>query len=134
MRLHTKPFAEQADVDMTPMLDVVFILLIFFVVTSSFIREHSVALDRPSQSASPDPGKSPIFHLRIDEQGQYWIRQRSVDERLLLAEFQQAQAEQPDLGLLIEAHHSTSTQSLIAAVDAAKGTGITNVKVAAYKE
>lgn len=74
---------QEADVDMTPMLDIVFILLIFFIVTTSFIKEEGLLINRPKAKNNPSQVNSPAVVVQIAETGQLKFNGKLVDiERL----------------------------------------------------
>lgn len=122
----------EANVDMTPMLDVVFILLIFFIVTTTFLRSESLSFNRPKANPAPPEVSAKLLHLRVSDDNQYWLDQRAVDPRLLAAQLQKARAGRESLNMLIEAAHQADTDVVIQAVDLARAAGIEKVSVATF--
>jgi len=121
---------EEAQIDMTPMLDVVFIMLIFFIVTSSFVRESGVDVTRPSAdtAVSTDTGS---VQIGINSRNEVWIDKRLVDPRAVRANVERALAENAGAAVLIVADESSNTDTLIKVMDQARLAGAENISVAA---
>jgi len=121
---------EEAQIDMTPMLDVVFIMLIFFIVTSSFVRETGVDVSRPSAdtAVSTDSGS---VQIGITSRNEIWIDKREVDPRAVRANVEKALAENPGAAVVIVADEGSNTSTLIKVMDQARLAGAENVSVAA---
>jgi biopolymer transport protein ExbD len=121
---------EEAQIDMTPMLDVVFIMLIFFIVTSSFVKETGVDVSRPSAqtAVTTDAGSVQIGITASDE---IWIDKRRIDPRAVRANVEKALAENPGSGVVIVADEGSNTSVLIKVMDQARLAGSDNVSVAA---
>ena len=83
-RQHTSPDADENAIDMTPMLDIVFIMLIFFIVTTSFVKESGVTVSRPSAQTAEQDKKGNIM-VAIKPNGEIWIDKRAVDVRSVRA-------------------------------------------------
>ena len=124
--------SDEADVDMTPMLDIVFIMLIFFIVTSVFIRTSSIDLHRPSTEKGPPAVDAPM-HIRVDADDQYWLGTQAIDARAIGARIEVYQASVKTPKLLIESHHSANTEALVYLVNAAKSVGLAQISVATYE-
>ena len=130
--------AASADVDMTPMLDVVFILLIFFVVTSSFVRENGLALQRPQgTSTQPDnqPAQTTLITLAADNQ--IWLNGQSLTATQLRARLTAQASSGADESaaagqILVQAHVASEHAALVAVVDAAQASGAGKVAVASF--
>lgn len=117
------------EINLTPMLDVVFILLIFFIVTASFIRETGLtALIAESAPAATDVADAIL--VLVDAEDQYWIDQRPVQAQALRAHLALAHASQPDFPLVIQTARDSSVQALVKALDLARAVGIDSVSVA----
>ncbi len=125
--------AEDAEIDMTPMLDIVFIMLIFFIVTTSFVKEAGVEMQRPSgKSASTTKVKANVL-VTINSQGQVVIDGKEVDIRSVRANVEKTLAESPDASVIVQAHKDSDTDILVGVVNAAKEAGIDKVSVASYE-
>ncbi len=132
MRRKFKHEDDEADVDMTPMLDIVFIMLIFFIVTTSFTKEKGVELSRP---ANTPPNKDdnnkivPILFV-IDQNDIITMRGREIDFRAVGANVEREKAKHPKSAVIINTHPEASTEMLIRVVDAAREAGVAQVNVA----
>ena len=93
---------DEAEVDLTPMLDVVFIMLIFFIVTASFVKEAGVDVIRPRAQTAISKDKGNIL-IAITENGQIWIDRRQVDPRSLRANIERLHGENPQGAIVIQA-------------------------------
>ena len=127
--------AEEEEINMTPMLDVVFIMLIFFIVTASFVKEAGIDINRPppGSDAPPDPDKSSIL-VTIEANDRIWIDQRMVDARAVQANIQRLLAEKPQSNVLVQAHRESTNQTLVKVMDAARMAGVADISVATATE
>jgi biopolymer transport protein ExbD len=115
---------------MTPMLDVVFIMLIFFIVTASFVKEAGVDVIRPPAQTAIAKDKGNIL-IAITENGQIWIDRRQVDPRSLRANIERLHGENPQGAIVIQADRRSQNHLLVAVMDAAKAAGVNQVAIAA---
>lgn len=120
----------EAEVDMTPMLDVVFIMLIFFIVTTSFVREAGIDVQRPSAASTQTKEGTPIL-IAIADNGGVWIDQRQVDIRALRAHIERLRAENPEAIVVIQADEISQTGLLVQVMDQARLAGIETISIAA---
>jgi biopolymer transport protein ExbD len=120
----------QSEVNMTPMLDVVFIMLIFFIVTASFVKEAGVDVIRPPAETAIAKDKGNIL-IAITENGQIWIDRRQVDSRSLRANIERLHGENPQGAIVIQADAKSQNHLLVAVMDAAKSAGVDQVAIAA---
>lgn len=119
---------ENEEIDLTPMLDVVFIMLIFFIVTTSFVKEKGLDVNRPeNKNASNQPSKS--LSIRIDETGTIVMNGREVDIRRVIANIQTYLAENPTDTAAIQAHENTEHGVVVEVMNQAKEAGINKVSV-----
>lgn len=121
---------EEAPVDLTPMLDVVFILLIFFVVTASFVKESGIDVNKPQAQTAVQKELANIF-IAINERDEIWIDKRQVDVRSLRAIIERLKAENPQSSIVIQADKHSTNEKLINVMDAARQAGIYNIAIAA---
>lgn len=114
-------------IDLTPMLDVVMIMLIFFIVAGSFIRETGIEVDRKptSTAVSDQPAENILVQVAADDQ--VWIRGRRVDERAVRANISRLKAENPKASVLIKASKGSTIRPVVSVADAAREAGIYNV-------
>ena len=130
MRRRHRP-EDEAEINITPMLDVVFIMLIFFIVTTSFVREKGLDISRPQQSdkqqVEEDVGQ---ILVEIDSLSQIMVNKREVSNNAVRANLERERAQQPKAPLIIASHPDADTNSLVTVLDAANIIGIDNISVA----
>lgn len=103
MRRRSKRGNDQAEVNMTPMLDIVFILLIFFIVTATFLQEEGFSMTPPPPNDEAEPTEpNPVILVQIDAENRVFVNQRSTSEDRVLAAVQRIRAEAPQSAVLIE--------------------------------
>jgi len=120
------------EINITPMLDIVFIMLIFFIVTTSFVREQGLDVSRPSQAEQEvvrEDDTLPIL-VRIDQISMITINNRRVDADAVRANLERERAQNPRSPLIIAAHPDSDTNSLVRVLDAANIVGISSISVA----
>jgi biopolymer transport protein ExbD len=115
---------------MTPMLDVVFIMLIFFIVTASFVKEAGVDVNRPPAQTAISKDKGNIL-IAITENGQIWIDRRQVDPRSLRANIERLHGENPQGSIVVQADQKSQNHLLVQVMDAAKAAGVVEIAIAA---
>lgn len=131
-----QPFADQlqqeeeSGIDLTPMLDVVFIMLIFFIVTASFIKEAGIEVNRPDAQTATKQDRANIL-IAITDKGEIWIDRRRVDIRNVRANIERLHAENPQGSVVIQADEKSTNDKLVAVMDAARLAGVYNVSLAA---
>lgn len=121
---------EENEINITPMLDVVFIMLIFFIVTASFVKETGIDVNRPDATTAKPKEKANIL-IAIDPNGGIWIDRRKIDIRAVRANIERLKAENPQGSVVIQADKKAVTETLIAVMDAARQAGVYNVSIAA---
>ena len=120
---------EESQVDLTPMLDVVFIMLIFFIVTSTFVKESGVDVTRPSaETAAPTDASS--IQIGITGNNQIYFDKRLVDKRAVRANIEKGLAESPGAAVIIIADALSNTETLIEVMDQSRLAGAENISVA----
>jgi biopolymer transport protein ExbD len=112
------------------MLDVVFIMLIFFIVTASFVKESGIDVNRPDAATAVVKPRGNIL-VAITPSGQIWIDKRQVDVRALRANLERLHAENPQGAVIIQADEDSKNGLLVAVMDAAKLAKIENISIAA---
>ena len=121
---------EESEVNLTPMLDVVFIMLIFFIVTASFVKEAGIEVNRPDAATAEKKERGNIL-VAITDNGQIWIDKRQVDPRALRANIERLHAENPQGSVVIQADKNSKNGLLVEVMDAARLAGVYNVSIAA---
>lgn len=123
------PEAEEGEIDITPMLDVVFIMLIFFIVTASFVKESGIEVNRPDASTSSAKPRANIL-IAINDTGEIWINKRKVEETQVRANIERLHAENPQGTVVVQADEEARTKTLVAVMDAARAAGVYDVSLA----
>ena len=121
---------DESGIDLTPLLDVVFIMLIFFIVTATFTKNSGVDIRRP-ESQSSKQLNGDLFIISIDETNQIWLENKLIDRDTLENHIQTISTKRPDLALVIEADGDSITDYVVAVMDAARKAGITKISLAA---
>jgi len=122
---------EEAEINITPMLDIVFIMLIFFIVTTSFVKEKGLEISRPSNAPPKEikQDRGPIV-VKISSASLISVKGRILEPRAVQANLERERAEKPDSPLIVAAHPDADTEALVAILDAAEAVGIESVSVA----
>jgi biopolymer transport protein ExbD len=132
MRRRISQQEEESEINITPMLDVVFIMLIFFIVTASFVKEAGVDVKRPGAMTAKTKGMASIF-IAITEEGDIWIDRRMVDVRAVQANIERLLAENPKGSVIIQADRESKNGLLVQVMDAAKLAGVQDISIAAER-
>jgi biopolymer transport protein ExbD len=123
--------AEEAEINITPMLDIVFIMLIFFIVTTSFVKEIGVDVNRPSNAPTEIKEASEVIAIRITADGLIRVGERTVDIRAVQANVQSALALKPDASVVVIASRDSEAGLLVSVIDQARLAGAKQVSLAA---
>ncbi|WP_127023907.1 ExbD/TolR family protein [Rheinheimera mangrovi] len=122
--------AEEAAVDLTPMLDVVFIMLIFFIVTTSFVKEAGIDVNRPKAAKAQSKPSATIF-IAIRANGEIWMDKRAVDVERVGATVEKLLAESPTDTVIIQADKEAKHGIVVQVMDQIKLAGIDKISIAA---
>ena len=120
---------EENEINLTPMLDVVFIMLIFFIVTASFIKEAGIQVARPDAPTGEKQENAAIL-VAISPNDEIWIDRREVEPKNLRTHIERLHAENPKGGLVIQADEDSTNEMLVVVMEAAKQVGVVNVAIA----
>ena len=120
---------EEAEINLTPMLDIVFIMLIFFVVTASFVKESGVDVSRPQASTAVRKEHGNIL-VGITAKDEIWIDKRRVDVRAVRANIERLHAQYPEGAVVIQADKAAKTGLLVQVIDQARMAGVADVSIA----
>lgn len=123
---------ENEEINMTPMLDVVFIMLIFFIVTATFVKEAGIDVNRPEAATAVQKERANIL-VAISDKGEIWINKRQVDVRAVQANIERLHAENLQGSVVIQADKKATTDTLIKVMDAARSAGVFDVSIAAQE-
>lgn len=118
------------EIDLTPMLDVVFILLIFFIVTSVFVTESGIDVIKPEASTADARGGDLIL-IAVSSQGDIWIDGDQIDSRFIRSRFELRLAEAPNSSVVIQADQNADNEYVMLILEAAREAQIENVSISA---
>lgn len=110
---------DESVVDLTPMLDVVFIMLIFFIVTATFIKEAGIEVNRPDANSAEQKDNTAVL-VAINSDNSIWIDKRRVDIRSVRANIERLHAENPEGGVVIQSDELASVKTFTSVLDAAR--------------
>ena len=113
--------------NLTPMLDVVFIMLIFFIVVASFIKEAGVEVNRPDDNQPDNPEDSTSILVEVASDNQIWMENRRVDIRAVRANIQRLLAEDPEAPVTIKVEKGAEAGIVVDVADAARESGVAAV-------
>ena len=130
MRRKRRYDGDEAELDLTPMLDVVFIMLIFFIVTATFVKESGIDLSTPDTQDQPKKSKKNIL-IVISNLGEVWINKRKIDIRAVRANVERLHAEMPEGNVVIKADKKAKTGIVVTVMDQVRLAGIYNLSLAA---
>jgi len=116
--------------NMTPLIDMVFILLIFFAVNASFVKEAGVEIDRPTASTAMAQQQANIM-IAVTDNGEVWVDRQRVDPQSVRGHVERLHAENPEGSVVIMADIESMTGLVIQVLDQARLAGVENVAVAA---
>jgi len=122
--------AGKSDINMTPLIDMVFILLIFFIVTTSFVREAGVDVNRPSARTAETKQQAGVI-LGLTREGRVYVEGRPLDIRSVRAYMERFLAENPEGSAVIVADTASMTGTLVQVLDQCRLAGVANLSVAA---
>lgn len=114
-------------IDLTPMLDVVMIMLIFFIVAGSFVRESAIEVERKQASEAQSDEPSDSITIQISASDEIWIRGRRVDARSVRANISRLKAGNPKPAVMIKAHNKSTVNVLAGVVNSSREAGVYNV-------
>ncbi len=129
-RRDSTPVEDDAGINLTPMIDVVFIMLIFFIVTASFIKESGIAVERPSAATAVVQEHAAII-VAIDATGEVWIDRRRVDIRAVRANVERLHLENPQGTVVIQADKRSNNGVFVEVLDQVRLAGVEKIAIAA---
>ena len=121
--------AEEEEINITPMLDVVFILLIFFIVTANFIKEPGLEVNRPD-SETAEPTENAAILIAVGNAGEIYMDGRRIDKRQVKANVVRLLAENPQGSVVIQADEKATADTIMAVMDGAREAGVFNISLA----
>ena len=121
---------EENEINLTPMLDVVFIMLIFFIVTASFIKEAGIDVNRPDAPVTESKPEDANILVVINANDEIWIDRRLIDPRALRANIERLHAENPQGSVVIRADKKSTNKMLVTVMDSSRNAGVYNISIA----
>lgn len=128
-----KPEEEAQAIDLTPMLDVVFIMLIFFIVTATFIKETGKEVNRP-EATTADPKPKASILIAVGADNEIWIDKKKVDPRGVQKVIERMRADNPNGGVSIQADTEADIEYVLDVANAARDAGVDDVSVSTPKK
>lgn len=124
------------EIDLTPMLDVVFILLIFFIVTATFVKERGIDIQLPidNEEEPPPSSDNPTIFITINANDEIWMEGRLVDVRAVRANIARMHAENPEAPVVVQADAKSSAKTFIAVADASREANVYNIALVPPEE
>lgn len=116
------------EIDLTPMLDVVFILLIFFIVTSVFVTEAGIDVLKP-EATMADPRSKDLILIAVTSDGQIWIDGEQIDPRFIRSRFERRLAETPNASVVIQGDRAAQNEEVMTILRAARDANIAAVSI-----
>lgn len=128
-----RPEEEAQAIDLTPMLDVVFIMLIFFIVTATFIKETGKEVERPDATTALDnPGASILIAIGADNE--IWMDKKEIDPRVIRQVIERMRVDNPKGTVSIQADKEADIKFVVDVANAAREAGVTDVSVSTEKK
>jgi biopolymer transport protein ExbD len=125
--------SEGDEINLTPMLDVVFIMLIFFIVTASFVKEAGIDVNRPDAPVTETKPEDANILIIIDANDDIWIDRRIIDPRAVRANIERLHAENPKGSVVIQPSKRSTNKMLVTIMDASRSAGVYNISIADSK-
>ena len=116
------------EIDLTPMLDVVFILLIFFIVTSVFVTEAGIEISKP-QASTADPKSKDLILIAVSPDGDVWMDGEQVDQRFVRSRIEMRLAEAPNSSVIIQGDRAATNEHVMAIMRAAREAEVTSISI-----
>ncbi|MFL3653869.1 MAG: ExbD/TolR family protein [Halioglobus sp.] len=126
--------ADEAEIDLTPMLDVVFIMLIFFIVVASFLRESGLDVNRPDTNQNPPESDATSITVTITGDDQIWMEGRLIDIRAVRANIARLLASDPEQSFSVITNTGATSYAILTVTDAALDAGVKQVSWPAEKK
>jgi len=116
------------EIDLTPMLDVVFILLIFFIVTSVFVTEAGIEISKP-QASTADPKSKDLILIAVSPDGDVWMDGEQVDQRFVRSRIELRLAEAPNSSVIIQGDRAATNDHVMSIMRAAREAQVTSISI-----
>lgn len=127
--VHSHQRGDNPEINMTPLIDMIFIILIFFIVTSSYVKEAGIDVNRPNAKTAVSQERANIM-IAVTRDGEVWIDRTKVDPRVVRSHVARLHAEHPEGSVVVLADEESRTGLVVQVVDQARLAGVANVAVA----
>lgn len=134
MAIGRRKTEEESQIDLTPMLDVVFIMLIFFIVTATFINETAINVQRPPTTEEPPDLENRNIVFQVGPNGDITLGDRRIDVRSVRANVERLRAENPEAKVIISADPKAKSEVYIKIADQSREAGIDDISLATRAE
>ena len=124
---------EESEINITPLLDIVFIMLIFFIVTATFVKESGIDVTRPDSETAQQQNRVGIL-IAISDKNEIWINRRLVDMDAVQANIEKLHAENPHGGAVIQADERSQVGLMVEVIDAVRLAGVEQYSIAASEK
>jgi len=121
---------EQTEINVSPLIDMVFILLIFFIVTSVFVTAAGIEVSKPIASTQ-EPQQGDLILIAVGPQGDIWIDGEMIDPRFIRSRFELRLADAPNSSIVIQADQTSNNEQLMLILEAARDANINDVSISA---
>jgi biopolymer transport protein ExbD len=125
---------DESGIDLTPMLDVVFIMLIFFIVTASFVKEAGIHVARPQAQQNLADTRSPNIVLTVTAGNEIWLGERRIDARSVRGDIERLHAGNPEAAVVIRAHEDSDTGVFAGIADQSREAGVYDVSITTFAD
>ena len=122
----------ESAIDVTPMLDVVFIMLIFFIVTATFVKETGIDVNQSAAKTAVAQDKAHIL-VAIDSKNSIWVDKREIDLRAVKPNIRRLISLNPQGTVIVQPDKASYTDTLISVMDEIRAAGVTNIAISAEK-
>ena len=123
---------DESEVNITPLIDIVFIMLIFFIVTATFVKEAGIDVNKPDAPTAEVKKKANIL-IAIDANNNIWLDRRKIDIRSVIPNIKRLRSENPQGSVVLQADEESKNKMLVEVMDAARQAGVVNIALAAEK-
>ena len=133
MKRKYKRKKDESEINITPLLDIVFIMLIFFIVTTSFVKEISIDVNRPTKSPIKEQKKSDVISVRISAEGQVFVQDRLINLDAVRANIESNLALKPQASVVVVSDRDADAGFLVKVIDQSRLAGASNISLASQK-
>ena len=130
---HSAAEEEESEINLTPMLDVVFIMLIFFIVTATFIKEAGIDINRPEAELARPQEKASVL-IAVSANNEIWIDRKKTQPQGVRTAIERLMAENPEGEVVIQADREAYAEAVLTVMEAARLAGVQNIALSAQQD